>query len=271
MREDHPCLPNTVSQALDAYDYIDVIMRPHRLHYVGWFENCLVPGHLSDLYYQEAGHLMVRRLACVCHTPNTTLPTPQSLFRPVNYVLKAAHAVIDRIGGRYCGLHVRRGDKLHEVPGLDTATRPDAIAASIRHLCKPGRRLYIGSNEGTPGFFDPLKDNYKIFTYRCGCLQFVLGVALPTMYVLTVACNRDFADVFEPAGIVRISGRGEVEIVDNFALYQAEVEIMLHGSPFMDTFCVLARDVGHLGCNVDHARGRNSGYYGVRDLGLIGG
>lgn len=91
----------------------------------------------------------------------------QSLFRPVNYVLKAAHAVMQRIGGRYCGLHVRRGDKLHEVPGLDTATRPEAIAASIRHLCKPGRSLYIGSNEGTPGFFDPLKEHYNIFTYRC--------------------------------------------------------------------------------------------------------
>lgn len=162
-------------------------------------------------------------------------------------MLKAAHAVIDRIGGRYCGLHVRRGDKLHEVPGLDAATRPAAIAASIRHLCKPGRRLYIGSNEGTPGFFDPLKDLYKLFSYR------------------------DFTDVFEPAGIVRINGRGDVEIRDNFALYQAEVEIMLHGSPFMDTFCVLARDVDHLGCNMEHARGRNSGYYGVKDLGLVGG
>lgn len=50
-------------QVLDTFDWVDIIMRPHRLHYVGWFENCLVPGHLSDLYYQEAGHLMVRMRA----------------------------------------------------------------------------------------------------------------------------------------------------------------------------------------------------------------
>ncbi len=95
-------------------------------------------------------------------------PQPQALFRPVDHVLDAAHSIIHELGGRYCALHVRRGDKLKEVEGLDAATQPDAIVASIKHLCKSGRALYIGSNEADASFFEPLKEHYTLFTYRYG-------------------------------------------------------------------------------------------------------
>lgn len=68
--------------------------------------------------------------------------------------------------GRYCSLHVRRGDKLALAPGLDEATRPPNILDKIRPLCPPGSSLYLGTNEATPGFFDPLKKHYKLFQYK---------------------------------------------------------------------------------------------------------
>ncbi len=70
--------------------------------------------------------------------------------------------------------------------------------------------------------------------------------------------HRDFAHLLEPAGFVRRTDMG-VDIIDNFGMYQAEVEIMLNGSPFMDTFCVLMKEGSHLGCNMKELAGRNSG------------
>lgn len=74
---------------------------------------------------------------------------------------------------------------------------------------------------------------------------------------------RDFVEVLEPADFVRRSETGGVDIVDNFGMYQTEVEIMLNGSPFMDTFCVLMKDGEHLGCNVEELAGRNAGGMGM--------
>ena len=68
--------------------------------------------------------------------------------------------------GDYDAIHVRRGDKLKtrkdrfnvgrtQFPHLDRDTRPEFIMSRIQKQ-PPGRTLYIGSNERTPGFFSPL-------------------------------------------------------------------------------------------------------------------
>lgn len=55
---------------------------------------------------------------------------------------------------------------------------------------------------------------------------------------------------------------------------QVEVEVMLDGSPFMDTFCVLYRQPvdgsGHAECNVPENHGKNHKFYGMPNLGIIG-
>ncbi len=68
--------------------------------------------------------------------------------------------------GGYCALHVRRGDKLQEVEGLDEATQPAAIHESIKDRCTPGRTLYLATNEKDPHFFDDLKQHWTVVTYR---------------------------------------------------------------------------------------------------------
>lgn len=91
------------------------------------------------------------------------------------------HTIQQRMGGRYCSIHVRRGDKLPIVPGLDEATRPANILEKIKTLCPPGSSLYLGTNEGKPGFFDPIKEHYKLYTFKCergvgDCCGIYIGV-----------------------------------------------------------------------------------------------
>jgi hypothetical protein len=89
----------------------------------------------------------------------------QAAFRPVDRTLRMAQQIQDRMG-EACTLHVRRGDQLDLIHDLEDYTNPAAIMASIVDKCPPGRSLYIASNEQTPGYFDPLKDNYTLYTFR---------------------------------------------------------------------------------------------------------
>ncbi|CAI5967252.1 unnamed protein product [Closterium sp. NIES-65] len=83
--------------------------------------------------------------------------------RPM-YLRRLAEAIRRSIGGDYDAVHVRRGDKLDSRfwPHLDRDTRPDALLKKLPKFIKPGRHVYIASNERTPGFFSPLASLYKI-------------------------------------------------------------------------------------------------------------
>lgn len=76
--------------------------------------------------------------------------------------------MINALGGQgaYCALHVRRGDKLEEVEGLDEATQPGAIIEKIKPHCEPGRTLFLATNEKNEHFFDDLKQYWNLKTHR---------------------------------------------------------------------------------------------------------
>ena len=94
----------------------------------------------------------------------------QGAFTPTEFVKGVSKVIMDKLGGRgkYCALHVRRGDKLSQVEGLDEATQPAAIYKKIKGKCPPGKVLYLATNEKDPHFFDDLKQHWKVYTYRCG-------------------------------------------------------------------------------------------------------
>ncbi|KFK36962.1 hypothetical protein AALP_AA4G195200 [Arabis alpina] len=90
--------------------------------------------------------------------------------------------------GDYDAIHVRRGDKLK--------TRKDRIKKQI----PPGRTLFIGSNERTPGFFSPLAVRYK------------------------VAYSSNFSEILDPI------------IENNYQLFMVERLIMMGAKTFFKTF-----------------------------------
>lgn len=94
----------------------------------------------------------------------------QGAFAPTEFVKGVAKTIMDKLSrrGAYCALHVRRGDKLTQVEGLDEATRPAAIYKKIKAKCPPGKILYLATNEKDPHFFDDLKQYWKVYTYRYG-------------------------------------------------------------------------------------------------------
>ena len=81
-------------------------------------------------------------------------------------IVRQAEAIRARLGD-YHSMHVRRGDKLTEAqyPNLGSDTRPESIRATLsRHLPK-GLTIYILTDERTPGYFDVLKNDYRVFQY----------------------------------------------------------------------------------------------------------
>lgn len=106
-----------------------------------------------------------------CHTPITE----QEHVRPSDYVRVAAYEMAKRIGmnetsnqpASYCSLHVARGPWLQRIPGLDKATRPENIIASISHKCPPLSNLYLSTNEEDLKIFDPLRDVYNLTIMWC--------------------------------------------------------------------------------------------------------
>ncbi|CAI5463876.1 unnamed protein product [Closterium sp. Yama58-4] len=89
-----------------------------------------------------------------------------------NYKLIARQAMLRKVANKVCAsmgwnfdaVHVRRGDKVNPTfwPHLDRDTRPPALLKRLPRFIKPGRHVYIASNERTPGFFSPLASLYKI-------------------------------------------------------------------------------------------------------------
>eukprot|EP00897_Mesotaenium_endlicherianum_P002892 jgi/Mesen1/2630/ME000166S01748 len=64
-------------------------------------------------------------------------------------------------------VHVRRGDKLLDKkkwPNLDFDTQPQQLLKKLPQFVKPRARLYIATDERTKGFFDPLKEEYEVYT-----------------------------------------------------------------------------------------------------------
>uniref|UniRef100_A0A1J3K318 Uncharacterized protein n=2 Tax=Noccaea caerulescens TaxID=107243 RepID=A0A1J3K318_NOCCA len=113
--------------------------------------------------------------------------------------------------GDYDAIHVRRGDKLKtrkdrfrversQFPHLDRDTRPEFIFGRIKKHIPPGRTLFIGSNERTPGFFSPLAVSYK------------------------VAYSSNFSEILEPI------------IENNYQLFMVERLIMMGAKTFFKTF-----------------------------------
>ncbi len=106
-------------------------------------------------------------LPCMLYHPHYHNQS-QGAFVPTDYTKRVAQAIMTKLGGsgKYCALHVRRGDKLPQVEGLDEATQPAAIYEKIKGRCPPGKVLYLATNEKDPHFFDDLKKHWKVFTYR---------------------------------------------------------------------------------------------------------
>ncbi|KAG2296158.1 hypothetical protein Bca52824_042827 [Brassica carinata] len=113
--------------------------------------------------------------------------------------------------GDYDAIHVRRGDKLKtrrdrfhvertQFPHLDRDTRPEFIMTRIQKRIPPGRTLYIGSNERTPGFFSPLSARYK------------------------VAYSSNFSEILDPV------------IENNYQLFMVERMVMMGAKTFFKTF-----------------------------------
>ncbi|CAH8392829.1 unnamed protein product [Eruca vesicaria subsp. sativa] len=113
--------------------------------------------------------------------------------------------------GDYDAIHVRRGDKLKtrkdrfrvertQFPHLDRDTRPEFIMRRIQKQIPPGRTLYIGSNERTPGFFSPLAARYK------------------------VVYSSNFSEILDPV------------IENNYQLFMVERLIMMGAKTFFKTF-----------------------------------
>ncbi|CAN6898369.1 unnamed protein product [Brassica oleracea] len=113
--------------------------------------------------------------------------------------------------GDYDAIHVRRGDKLKtrkdrfgveriQFPHLDRDTRPEFILHRIEKLIPPGRTLYIGSNERTPGFFSPLAVRYKL------------------------AYSSNFSEILDPI------------IKNNYQLFMVERLVMMGARTYFKTF-----------------------------------
>ncbi|XP_010517598.1 PREDICTED: uncharacterized protein LOC104793021 [Camelina sativa] len=113
--------------------------------------------------------------------------------------------------GDYDAIHVRRGDKLKtrkdrfhvertQFPHLDRDTRPEFILGRIQKQIPPGRTLFIGSNERTPGFFSPLASRYK------------------------VAYSSNFSKILDPI------------VENNYQLFMVERLIMMGAKTFFKTF-----------------------------------
>lgn len=67
--------------------------------------------------------------------------------------------------GDFVAVHVRRGDRTRDA-AWDAATRPDAILERLRQWLPRHTRLYILSDERTPGFFSPLEAEFVVATMR---------------------------------------------------------------------------------------------------------
>ena len=65
----------------------------------------------------------------------------------------------------YIALHVRRGDRLKLNRRYDKHTQSENIARILFENLNQVQNVFLMSDEQTPGFFDPLKEKFSIFTY----------------------------------------------------------------------------------------------------------
>ncbi|TVU37579.1 hypothetical protein EJB05_10902, partial [Eragrostis curvula] len=129
-----------------------------------------------------SGALLINRTAsplawfmeCKDRTMRSSVMLPYS-FLPAMAARKLRDAAnkMKELLGDYDAIHVRRGDLLKNRkdrfgverslhPHLDRDTRPEFIKRRIARWIRPGRTLFIASNERTPGFFSPLSDKYRL-------------------------------------------------------------------------------------------------------------
>eukprot|EP00897_Mesotaenium_endlicherianum_P003696 jgi/Mesen1/3354/ME000191S02497 len=103
--------------------------------------------------------------------------------------LRECAAQMARRMGPFDFVHVRRGDKIKIVerkklrwPHLDRDTRPENIRRRIARWVPDGSAVYVASNEQRPGFFDPLKEWYKVWVAKD--FEDILGTAVVNNYHL---------------------------------------------------------------------------------------
>jgi|MDSY01.2.fsa_nt_gb hypothetical protein len=89
------------------------------------------------------------------------------LFKPSENVIDYAKIAINQMNDYNC-MHVRRGDKLtwKQCPGLNKATQPHNLKKILFKNIAKGETVYIMSNEPKKGFFNELKKDYSILTFR---------------------------------------------------------------------------------------------------------
>ncbi|MBI4781077.1 MAG: hypothetical protein HY785_07100 [Oscillatoriophycideae cyanobacterium NC_groundwater_1537_Pr4_S-0.65um_50_18] len=97
----------------------------------------------------------------------------RSLIAPSQSIRHQAEEIVKALGEDFDTVHVRRGDLLEQAkrewwrfPGYEQYTSPKGIRKRIAQWVGQGRTLYVMTDEGKPGFFDPLKTWYKVYTFR---------------------------------------------------------------------------------------------------------
>jgi hypothetical protein len=97
----------------------------------------------------------------------------RSLITPSQSVRYQAEEIVRALGRDFDAVHVRRGDLLKQAkqewwrfPGYEQRTSPQGIRKRIAGWVEQGRTLYVMTDEAEPGFFEPLKAWYQVYTFR---------------------------------------------------------------------------------------------------------
>jgi len=101
----------------------------------------------------------------------------------------------------YIALHVRRGDRLKLNRRYDRHTQSENIARILFENLNQVQNVFLMSDEQTPGFFDPLKEKFSIFTY----LDFpeiskLVKDALPDNFLLFCVEKKVYYDAYKRIG-----------------------------------------------------------------------
>lgn len=106
-------------------------------------------------FWKSEVHASVLTLAAELH--GTGMACTSGLFGPSFLVSSVASAAIGRLGS-YVGLHVRRGDKLRMMPGLEEATSPENVLSFLRKVAPDHlRNVYLATDEAdTSGYHKAL-------------------------------------------------------------------------------------------------------------------
>eukprot|EP01018_Ginkgo_biloba_P009179 Gb_07372 [translate_table: standard] len=101
---------------------------------------------------------------CEGETENA-IQRPWHLIWKSKRLMEIVSAISTRMNWDFDAVHVVRGEKAKNTdlwPNLAQDTSPDTLLAKLRQRIDEGRDVYIATNEMENGFFDRLKETYKL-------------------------------------------------------------------------------------------------------------